>query len=165
MFGVNIGMNISPANVSIPAVVPSVNPPTEQVARDNRVREKIVPPRQASASAEEKAVSQEEKQLRKPSWDPSEHPDYTDIAQQNPHHFGDNGLAAHESLSQFSAMLAGASYAPPDDNGYAMRIKLPKEVLDKIEQLKASQRTGAVVAMRYQQSTVANLPSEVLIVI
>ncbi|WP_325891373.1 ATP-dependent Lon protease [Grimontia sp. NTOU-MAR1] len=158
-------MNISPANVSIPAVVPSVNPPTEQVARENRVREKIVPPRQPNASAEEKPVTQEEKQLRKPSWDPSEHPDYTDVIKQNPRQFEGSGFAAHETLSQLSAMLSSGSYVPQNENGYAMRIKLPKEILDKIDELKASQRTGAVVAMRYQQSSAANLPSEVLIVI
>ncbi len=157
-------MNISPANVSIPAVVPSVNPPTEQVARDNRVREKIVPPRQPTANAQERPVSQEEKQLRKPSWDPSEHPNYTDITQQS-RQFDGAQFAAHETLSQLSSMLSSGSYVPASENGYAMKLKLPKEVLDKIDQLKDSQRTGAVVAMRYQQSSAANLPSEVLIVI
>ncbi|WP_394212420.1 ATP-dependent Lon protease [Enterovibrio calviensis] len=164
MLGDNIDMNISPANVSIPAVVPSVNPPTEQVARDNRVREKIVPPRQPTANAEERTVSQEEKQLRKPSWDPSEHPTYTDLAQ-NTRQFDGAQFAAHETLSQLSSMLSSASYVPQGENGYSMRLKLPKEVMDKIDALKDSQRTGAVVAMRYQQSSVANLPSEVLIVI
>lgn len=157
-------MNISPANVSIPAVVPSVNPPTEQVARDNRVREKIVPARQPSANAEERPVSQEEKQLSKPSWDASEHPDYSDLSRQ-PREFDGAQFAAHETLSQLSAMLSSDAYVPKNENGYAMRMKLPQEVLDKIEALKESQRTGAVVAMRYQQSSVANLPSEVLIVI
>ncbi|WP_035025771.1 hypothetical protein [Enterovibrio calviensis] len=164
MLGDNISMNISPANVSIPAVVPSVNPPTEQVARDNRVREKIVPPRQPTANAQERPVSQEEKQLRKPSWDPSEHPNYTDITQQS-RQFDGAQFAAHETLSQLSSMLSSGSYVPASENGYAMKLKLPKEVLDKIDQLKDSQRTGAVVAMRYQQSSAANLPSEVLIVI
>ncbi|CZF84409.1 hypothetical protein GCE9029_04384 [Grimontia celer] len=157
-------MNISPANVSIPAVVPSVNPPTEQVARENRVREKIVPPSQANATAEEKPVLSEEKQLKNPSWDPSEHPDYADL-EQNPRQFNGGGFAAHETLSQLTNMLSSGSYVPQNENGYAMRIKLPKEILDKIDELKASQRTGAVVAMRYQQSSAANIPSEVLIVI
>ncbi|MBV7298700.1 hypothetical protein [Enterovibrio paralichthyis] len=157
-------MNISPANVSIPAVVPSVNPPTEQVARENRVREKIVPARQPNASAEEKPVTQEEKQLRKPSWDASEHPDYAELSRQ-PRQFDGAQFAAHETLSQLSSMLSSDAYVPQNENGYAMKLKLPKEVLDKIEALKDSQRTGAVVAMRYQQSSVANVPSEVLIVI
>nr|WP_232312839.1 ATP-dependent Lon protease [Enterovibrio coralii] len=157
-------MNISPANVSIPAVVPSVNPPTEQAARDNRVREKIVPTKQLEASAEEQSVNKDEKQLKNPSWDPSEHPNYADITQKQ-NEFSGGEYAAHETLSQLSAMLSSNSYVPQNENGYAMRIKLPKEILDKIDELKDSQRTGAVVAMRYQQSTVANVPSEVLIVI
>ncbi|SKA51899.1 hypothetical protein SAMN02745132_01714 [Enterovibrio nigricans DSM 22720] len=157
-------MNISPANVSIPAVVPSVNPPTEQVARENRVREKIVPPKQPSTSAEERPVTQDEKQLKNPSWDPSEHPDYSDITQKQNAFTGGN-FSAHETLGQLSSMLSSNSYVPQSENGYAMKIKLPKEILDKIDELKESQRTGAVVAMRYQQSSAANVPSEVLIVI
>ncbi|MGF1706206.1 ATP-dependent Lon protease [Enterovibrio baiacu] len=164
MLGDNIGMNISPANVSIPAVVPSVNPPTEQVARDNRVREKIAPAKQPNATEHEKPVSQEEKQLRKPSWDPSEHPDYADL-KQNVSQFNGGHFGAHDSLSQLSSLLSSESYTPKNENGYSMQIKLPKEILDKIDELKASQRTGAVVAMRYSQATVANIPSEVLIVI
>ncbi len=157
-------MNISPANVSIPAVVPSVNPPTEQVARDNRVREKIAPAKQPNATEHEKSVTQEEKQLRKPSWDPSEHPDYADL-KQNISQFNGGHFGAHDSLSQLSSLLSPDSYTPKNENGYSMQIKLPKEILDKIDELKASQRTGAVVAMRYSQATVANIPSEVLIVI
>lgn len=157
-------MIISPTNVSIPVVVPTVNPPTEQVARDNRVREKIVPPRQPSAVAQESSVSQQEKQLRKPSWDPAEHPDYLELTKRPRESLGGE-FSPKEAQTHFSTTHSSDANVPSNKNGYSMRLKLPQEVLDKLEDLRRFRRTGAVVAMRYQQSSVANVPSEVLIVI
>lgn len=157
-------MNISPASVSIPTVAPSVNPPTEQVARENRVREKIVPTKQLHATDHEKPVDQNEKQLKSPSWDPAEHPDYAVTQKQES--FSDGEFDGAQIAKQIDDLILRETGSDgKDENGYAMRLKLPKEVLEKIEELKKFERTRAVVAMRYQQSTVANSPSEVLIVI
>lgn len=157
-------MIISPANVSIPVVVPTVNPPTEQVARDNRVREKIAPLRQPAAITPERLISQQDKQLSKPSWDPAQHPDYLELTKR-PREFLGGDFSPKEAHSQFSAPRANDTNIPNKEKGYSMRLKLPQEVLDKLEDLRRFRRTGAVVAIRYQQSSVANLPSEVLIVI
>lgn len=157
-------MNISPANAGVPAVMLSVNPPTEQVARDNRVREKIVSTRKTSANIKEPPVNKEEKQLRKPAWDPAEHIDYA--------HPSKDGIAivqdalySNELLNNVSSMISGSDFLPKEVNGYAVNMQLPQKVLDSLEKLKDSKRTGAVVAMRYRQSSAANMPTEVLIVI
>lgn len=153
-------MFISPSNVSIPAVVPTVNQPTEQVARDNRVREKIIPPRQASATAQERAVSPDEKQLRHSSLDLPEQPDYLELAKKTPE-FQTEDITDDETVN----LSLSDVKKPNADNGYAMRLKLPKEVLERVEEIRRFRHTGAVVAMRYQQSSAANIPSEVLIII
>ena len=75
---IEVFMNISPANLSIQILASSVNPVTEQLARDNRVREKIVPAKELSAVAAETAITQEERQLKKLGWDLSEHPQYSE---------------------------------------------------------------------------------------
>ena len=152
-------MNISPANISIPAVISSVNLPTEQVARDNRSREKILPPRQLNATPEERHLSKEEKQFKHPSWDPAEHPNYTELTQKTPE------FTATDSLEKMSSLSSNEPYMPRSENGYPVHMKLPQEVLERLEELRSYRRTGAVVAMRYQQSSVSNFPSEVLVII
>lgn len=156
-------MIISPANISIPAVISSVNLPTEQVARDNRVREKIIPPRQIVATPPESVITKDEKQLRRSSWDPSEHPDYTELTKK-PREFLGGEFTAENTLKKSSTVVSDLQL-PHKENGFAVRLKLPKEVLERLEELRSYRRTGAVVAMRYQQSSVSNMPSEVLIVI
>lgn len=154
-------MYVSPANVSIPALALSVNPPTEQTARDNTNREKIVSLRQPEATQAESAVSQNEKQLKKPAWDPFEHPGYPQESFQQE----SADPYSEEGLREMSTLLASSPYASQGDTGFSVKMKLPPEVLDRLAKLRETQRRAAVVALRYQQSTSAHRPSEVLIVI
>ncbi|RXJ73046.1 ATP-dependent Lon protease [Veronia nyctiphanis] len=154
-------MNISPANVSIPAVVPSVNPPTEQVARDNLLREKIIPPRQLTESMAEKPANLAEKQRKKPSWDPAEHQDYglPDTDNESP----------YSHAFPYSEYLLGGSFVSGDSftssHGYTMRFSLPESLTEKLQEMEKFEKTRAVVAVRYQQTAIPNRPSEILIVI
>jgi len=137
-----------------------VNPPTEQAARDNRVREKILPPTQAPESAREKPLSSEEKQLKKPSWDPSEHPDYRDQP------VTEKQYGYQEEFEQLVKALSADSYmAAVSDLGYAMHIQLPRELLEELEKISETERTKGVVAHRYAQATIPNPPTEYLVVL
>ncbi|OOE91137.1 ATP-dependent Lon protease [Salinivibrio sp. MA351] len=157
-------MNISPASVSIPTVAPSVNPPTEQVARDNRLREKIVPAKSSPEPDNGKAPSDQDKQLGRSSWDPAQHPNYSlDYQRDSLTHADYDGANIAGRIDAIAR--TDPSEQARQDNGYTMGLKMPEEVLEKIEQLKRFEQTRAVVAMRYQQASVANMPSEVLIVI
>lgn len=69
-------MIVSPTNVSVPLIAPSVNVQTEQAARDNRVREPVTPTVALAKTNAERKVKSDEKRRRQSSWDPSEHPDY-----------------------------------------------------------------------------------------
>jgi hypothetical protein len=154
-------MIFSPANVGAPIVAPSVNPPTEQAARDNRVREKIVPPTQAAESPREKPLSSEEKQFKKPAWDPSEHPDYSELPETIEKQYG----YQDEFELLVKALSADSYMAPVTELGYSMHIKLPREILDQLEQISNNERTKGVVAHRYAQATVPNPPTEYLVVL
>ena len=152
-------MLVTPVQVGAPAVAPTINPPTEQTARDNRVREKIVPTTEMQSPAQERALSSEEKQLKKPSWDPSEHPDYQQALEEK--HYG-----YQESMEMLVKALSAESYiADTSDLGYSMHIKLPRELLEALEQISQSERTKGVVAHKYAQATVPNPPTEYLVVL
>ncbi|WP_299017200.1 ATP-dependent Lon protease [uncultured Photobacterium sp.] len=152
-------MLVSPIQVGAPTVAPSVNPPTEQVARDNRVREKIVPPTQTTESAREKPLNSEEKQLKKPSWDPSEHPDYTELP------VAEQQYGYQDDLEQLVKALSADSYMKDvSELGYSMHIKLPRDLLDELEKISDTERTKGVIAHKYAQSTVPNPPTEYLVV-
>ncbi|WP_087023326.1 ATP-dependent Lon protease [Thaumasiovibrio subtropicus] len=152
-------MIVSPTVTGAPIIAPTVNVPTEQVARDNRVREKIVPTTQTAESASEKAPSSEEKQLKKPAWDPSEHPTYNET----PIHKYD--FRGDTELDRLIEVLSAGSYFSDDTSGYTMRVKLPRDVFEKLEQFNASNRIKGVVTHHYATSSVPNPPIQYLVII
>ena len=152
-------MNISPLQAGGMPLATTVNPPTDQVVRDNRVREKIVPLTASSAAADEKPITSEEKQLKKPSWDPSEHPDY---GKQD-----DEILKGYqEDIARLVDLLSASNYLEKDSAlGYSMHIKLPRELLEQLDKINQNERTKGVVAFKYAQASVPNPPTEYLQVI
>lgn len=151
-------MNISPLQNGAVPLATTVNQPTDQAARDNRVREKIVPLTESAASAGEKPLSSEEKQLKKPSWDPSEHPDYD---------MPDAPLSGYqEDIAQLIMVLSASHYLDKDSMlGYSMHIKLPRALLEQLDRINQNERTKGVVAFKYAQASVPNPPTEYLQVI
>ncbi|GAL14697.1 putative ATP-dependent Lon protease [Vibrio astriarenae] len=69
-------MIVSPNNVSMPLIAPSVNVQTEQVARDNRTTEPVKPAVELAKSNAERKIKEDDKRQRQSAWDPAEHPDY-----------------------------------------------------------------------------------------
>ncbi|KJG01372.1 hypothetical protein [Photobacterium angustum] len=152
-------MNISPLQAGGVPLATTVNPPTDQVARDNRVREKIVPLTESNAAADEKPITSEEKQLKKPSWDPSEHPDYDKQ--------DDETLKGYQDdIARLVDLLSASNYLEKDSAlGYSMHIKLPRELLEQLDKINQNERTKGVVAFKYAQASVPNPPTEYLQVI
>ncbi|MDD1820898.1 ATP-dependent Lon protease [Photobacterium sp. ZSDE20] len=108
---------------------------------------------------QERALSSEEKQLKKPSWDPAEHPNYQQAVEEK--HYG-----YQESMEMLVKALSADSYlADVNDLGYSMHIKLPRELLEALEQISQFARTKGVVAHKYAQATVPNPPTEYLVVL
>ena len=152
-------MVIAPLQSTTPVLATTSNPLTDQVARDNRVREKIVAVVESSAATAENGLSAEEKQRKKPSWDPSEHPDYA-----QPQATTFNGY--QQQLAQLVAVLSLGNYVTPDQPlGYSMHIELPRELLQQLALISASERTKGVVSHHYAQATLPNPPTQYLQVI
>ncbi|MEC6909439.1 ATP-dependent Lon protease [Photobacterium piscicola] len=152
-------MVIAPLQSTTPVLATTINPLADQVARDNRVREKIVPIVESGAAAAENALSAEDKQRNKPSWDPSEHPDY---AQSQATTF----KGYQQQLAQLVTVLSLGNYVTPDQPlGYSMHIELPRELLQQLALISASERTKGVVSHHYAQATLPNPPTQYLRVI
>jgi hypothetical protein len=149
-------MIVSPNNVSAPVIAPSVNPQTEQVARDNKVREPVVPTVEMARSNAERRINEEEKRRKRSSWDPAEHPDY-DMDE------ADSEIA-HDPISQLFQLLALKSYSQDQGKGYAMRFRLPTKILKAalLEGKMAKRRT--VIKYHYGHSVAPNTPSDIIAV-
>lgn len=121
-------MLVSPTNVSVPLIAPSVNVQTEQAARDNRVREPVTPTVQLAKSNAERKIKEDDKRRKQPSWDPAEHPRYDiggEAEAQTSHHD-----EPKSELERLFDLLALASYSQEQGKGYAMRFRLPKHIID-----------------------------------
>ena len=156
-------MLVSPTNVSVPLIAPSVNVQTEQTARDNKVREPVTPTMALAKSNAERKVKADDKRRRQSSWDPSEHPSY-DTGEQ------DDVSATYQedpesNLDRIFQLLALDSYSQHQGNGYAMRFRLPKRIIDAAitEGKMAKRRT--VIKFHYGQAVAPNTPSDVIAVL
>ncbi|MCL9780326.1 ATP-dependent Lon protease [Vibrio sp. S4M6] len=157
-------MIVSPANVGVPLIAPSVNVQTEQVAHDNKSREPIVPTVELVKTNAERKVKGDDKQRNRPSWDPSEHPSYE---MENP---PDEDASAEDEesrdhLEKLFSLLSLETYSQHQGKGYTMRFRLPKRVIDAAitEGRMACRRT--VIKYHYGQAVVPNTPSDVIAVL
>ncbi|WP_235604359.1 ATP-dependent Lon protease [Photobacterium kishitanii] len=152
-------MVIAPLQSNTAVFATTMNPLTDQVARDNRVRDKIVPVVESRAAAAENALTAEEKQRNKPSWNPSEHPEYS----QSKAKFFES---YQQQLAQIVRVLSLDNYVTPEHElGYSMHIELPRELLEQLALISASERTKGVVSHHYAQAILPNPPAQYLEII
>ncbi|MGL4223715.1 MAG: ATP-dependent Lon protease [Vibrio sp.] len=156
-------MLVSPTNVSVPLIAPSVNVPTEQVARDNRVRAPVTPTVALAGSNAERKIKDDDKRRKQPAWDPAEHPSYDvdgEAQERSFHH--------HESKSELERLfelLALASYSEQQGKGYVMRFRLPKHILDAAMIQGKMARRRVVIKYHYGHAVAPNTPSDVIAVL
>ncbi|MGL5290634.1 MAG: ATP-dependent Lon protease [Vibrionaceae bacterium] len=158
-------MTISPANVGIAVLAPGVNPQTEQAARVNRARNKVTPVNKSQQTTPDNAIFADEKQMKRPSWDPADHPRYSYGNEESAPHPA-QGLAVDSSIEEMAKLISIDTYVPDHPNhGYSLKLKLPKVVLEQLAALPRAERQAAVVALRYKRSSVGYNPSDVSITI
>jgi hypothetical protein len=156
-------MMVSPNGVSVPLIAPSVNVQTEQVARDNRTREPVVPTVQLAKSNAERKVKSGDKRRKSAAWDPSEHPEYevgTDAEietsrQEQP----------QSELERLFSLLALSSYSKDQGKGYTIRFRLPKHIIDEAITEGKMARRRIVIKYHYGHAVAPNTPSEVLAIL
>ncbi|MGX9518801.1 ATP-dependent Lon protease [Vibrio mediterranei] len=148
-------MIVSPNSVSAPVIAPSVNPQTEQVARDNKVREPIIAPVELARTNAERRINEDEKRRKRSAWDPAEHPEYeTEEEDSQP----------HDPVENWFRLLSLNTYSQSQGKGYAMRFRLPKKIVDAaiLEGKMAKRRT--VIRYHYGHAVAPNTPSDILAV-
>ncbi|WP_045490651.1 hypothetical protein [Vibrio harveyi] len=150
-------MIVSPANVSVPLIAPSVNVQTEQAARDNKVREPVTPTVALAKTNAERKVKSDEKRRRQSSWDPSEHPDYEVDTRYHEE--------PKDTLERLFGLLALKSYSEDQGKGYAIRFRLPKRILDAAVKEGLMEKRRKVIKFHYGHSVAPHTPSEVIAVL
>ncbi len=154
-------MIVSPTNISVPLIAPSVNVQTEQVARDNRVREPIAPPKALVKTNAERKVKGDDKRRRQSSWDPSEHPGY-EVESEVDTQYNDESQDPFERLFD---LLALKSYSEEQGKGYTIRFRLPKRILDAAINQGLMETRRKVIKFHYGHSVAPHTPSDVIAVL
>ena len=156
-------MLVSPTNVSVPLIAPSVNVQTEQAARDNKVREPVNPTVALAKSNAERQVNADDKRRKQSSCDPAEHPSYEASEQE------DIKAIYYEDpkdvLERVFKLIALESYSKDQGKGYAMRFRLPRHIIDAAitEGRMAKRRT--IIKFHYGDAVAPNTPSDVIAVL
>ncbi|EMD1212529.1 ATP-dependent Lon protease [Vibrio alginolyticus] len=154
-------MIVSPTNVSVPLIAPSVNVQTEQAARDNKVREPVTPTVALAKPNAERKVKGDDKRRRQSSWDPSEHPDY-DMETEVDTRYQEE---PEDTLERLFSLLALKSYSEDQGKGYAIRFRLPKRILDAAINEGLMEKRRKVIKFHYGHAVAPHTPSEVIAVL
>ncbi|MFB1070748.1 ATP-dependent Lon protease [Vibrio diabolicus] len=154
-------MIVSPTNVSVPLIAPSVNVQTEQAARDNKVREPVTPTVALAKTNAERKVKGDDKHRRQSSWDPSEHPDY-DMETEVDTRYQEE---PEDTLERLFSLLALKSYSEDQGKGYAIRFRLPKRILDAAINEGLMEKRRKVIKFHYGHAVAPHTPSEVIAVL
>ncbi|MBC3616849.1 ATP-dependent Lon protease [Vibrio metschnikovii] len=156
-------MIVSPTNVSVPLIAPSVNVQTEQASRDNRIRAPVTAPVELTKSQAERKTKAEDKRRKQSAWDPAEHPNYEQESDQESKRRQREALRSE--LDRLFDLLALSSYSEEQGKGYTMRFRLPKRIIDAAitEGKMAKRRT--VIQFHYGHSVEPNTPSEVIAIL
>ncbi len=156
-------MIVSPTNVSVPLIAPSVNVQTERAEHDNKVREPVLPTVELVKSNSERNVKADDKRRKRSSWDPAEHPSYEVVTEHEAH--ASYHEERNEELDRLFELLALATYSEEQGKGYAMRFRLPKRIIDEAITGGRMARRRSVIKYHYGHAVVPNTPSEVIAVL
>jgi len=156
-------MIVSPNNVSVPLIAPSVNVQTEQTARENKIREPVTSTVHLTKSEAEKKVKSDEKRKKRSAWDPSEHPEY-DVDDPELKMASEKNESESE-LERLFKLLALSTYSKEQGKGYVMRFRLPKHIIDAAITEGQMVRRRTVIKYHYGHAIAPNVPSEVIAVL
>ncbi len=154
-------MIVSPSNISVPLIAPSVNVQTEQAARDNRAREPVTPTVALAKVNAERKVKGDDKRRRQSSWDPSEHPDYEVDHDVDTLYYEE----PEDPFERLFDLLALKSYSEEQGKGYVIRFRLPKRILDAAINQGLMEKRRKVIKFHYGHSVAPHTPSDVIAVL
>lgn len=164
-------MPISPINnnnINIPLIITSANIPTEDVARENAIRDKVPELKKLTKIAREKRVKKGDKDFQDTSWDPSQHPGY--------HHNNPLEEALHDLIDQHEdvidahslygivrRLLSTSTYIKANKYSYKISYHFPNNIAKEIKHLAQLARTNAAIKHRYDLAVTPNAHSDLSI--
>ncbi len=157
-------MNFSTSSVGVPLIAPSVNLPTEQVARENRIKKPVTPATKLSKTVSKHAIKDNQREHKRDAWQPSEHPSYEDTEEKKPVHIA-TLYDIDDDLAKIARLLSLDTYTQGEGTGYTMRFDLPKALLEKLAEMGQMVRRRSVISFHYDKSVVPNNPSDILAVL
>lgn len=156
-------MIVSPTNVNVPLIAPSVNVQTEQAARDNKVREPVTPPVELAKTNAERRVKADDKRRKRPAWEPSDHPDYE--LDNETSTLSTSSEEPKDTLSRLFELIALQTYSKNQGTGYTIRFRLPKNLIEAAIVQGKMERRRTVIKFHYGHAVAPNTPSEVIAVL
>lgn len=153
-------MLVNPTSASVPLIAPSVNIQTEQVARDNKVREPVAPPAELNKLSAERRATLEEKRRRRAAWNAEDHPDYElDSDAETEYH-----EEPVDKLERLFDLIALQTYSARQGKGYTIRFRLPASVLNAAINEGKMVKRRTIIKYHYGHSVAPHTPSEVIAV-
>ena len=164
-------MPISPINnnnINIPLIITSANIPTEDVARENAVRDKVPELKKLSKIAREKRVKKGDKDFQDTSWDPSQHPSYhhNNPLEESLHDLIDQHEDVVDKQSNYGIarrLLSTSSYIQSNRYSYKISYHFPKNIDKEIKHLAKLARANAAIRQRYDVAVTPNTHSDLSI--
>lgn len=156
-------MIVSPTNVNVPLIAPSVNVQTEQAARDNKVREPVTPPVELAKSNAERRITPDDKRRKRPAWEPSDHPDYELDNEASASSAENEG--PKDTLIRLFELIALQTYSEKQGMGYTIRFRLPRRLIEAAIVQGKMARRRTVIKFHYGHAVAPNTPSEVIAVL
>ncbi|SHF94291.1 ATP-dependent Lon protease [Vibrio gazogenes] len=158
-------MIVSPNNISVPLIAPSVNVPTEQAEHDNRVRAPVVPTVQLEKTNAERRLKSDDKQRKRASWDAADHPQYEIDSEQEQEIASSYEEETPSELERLFKLLALSTYSKDQGKGYTIRFRLPKHIIDAAITEGQMARRRTVIKYHYGHAIAPNTPSEVIAIL
>lgn len=163
-------MPISPINnyINIPLIITSANIPTEDVARENAVRDKVSELKRLEKIAKEKRVKKGDKDFQDASWDPSQHPRYqhNNQLQESLHDLIDQHEDVIDRNSKYGIarrLLSTSSYIKSNKYSYKISYHFPKNIDNEIKRLAQLAKANAAIRHRYDLAVTPNAHSDLSI--
>lgn len=165
-------MTISPINnyINTPLIITSANIPTEDVARENAVRDKVSGPVKTAKTAKEKKIKKGDKNFQDTSWDPSRHPSYH---HEKPVETSLNELmGVHDHIdvneSDFvllQRLISTSSYIEKNELSYSISYEFPINIDREIKHLTDIARKNAAIKHHYDFAITPNVHSDLSIIL
>lgn len=159
------------SNTNVPTIAPSINPPTEQVAKENNIRERIEQPAKTTKTQKKKKIKKDDKDVKGNRWEP-----YKYVADEKSHqqttadedlfsylYPEENIYEKNSAIELLNQLISSNNYISKTELGYCMSYKFPPELQKKVHKLAVMAKRRISIKQFYRYATTPNIHSDMLI--